>query len=1579
MHNIEGVGTIVKLRAQWAGVEVYPSEVRVLMRPDLSLVAVSGSMGTTLAPAKNDRVQLNEHEAVATAVSHAAGRKVSPDELLADLSSGDTITFQSQAPSDLVLPQGARAKSIIFQTKAGPTWAYFIEFYIGSPEHTDGPALRYIVAARDGRLLDVRNLTFDATFGYRVWAKDTGDLRPLDGPVQDFAPHPSGLPDGYVPGPIASSLVQADGFNTNPQGQSDPWLSSSAVQTKGNNVDAYADHASPDGFSAGDIRPATSSSRNFDYTFDLGAEPGANETQTMAAVTQLFYTLNWMHDYWYDSGFDELAGNAQRNNFGRGGQGGDALLAEAQDDLLAGRRNNANMSTPSDGLAPRMQVFVWSGQRLASVTSNAFASPVSANTAAFGPVQFNVSGSLVVADDATATATDACQTLVNTVSGSIVLVDRGNCSYVIKAGNLQSAGAAGMILANNRAGTAPGMGGTANVSIPLLSITEAEGTTLKTALLDGPTTATLERISRPEIDAVFDSSLVAHEWGHYLHNRLADCGNIQCRGMGEGWGDFLGLHTQLQEGDDLSGTFAGAGYATIGRPNGPYFGTRRFAFSVDPAKNALSLRHISDGESMPPGPTDASGAPNSEVHNTGEIWASMLFEGYIALVRTSVGSGASRTFVQVQRAMSRYVVASLLITPDNATFIEARDALLAAALAQNPSDFEILAQAFARRGAGTCAVAPPRGTLDNVGVVEDTTLSPQLVLSDITVDDGLFSCDADGVLDAEERGEVRLVISNVGHVPSTGGQLVLTSTAPGIRLENGGQVTLPALGPLGSAEIKLEVEVDAGLQGLGRLVLSAELQSAQGCVPVSTSTVYVRYNTDDQPGSTVDDVNARETAWTIGGDDAALIWSRESRRPFDAQWQGRSFHTHSDTWLMSPPLQVSSSAGFSVNFEHRYQFEAGEADGSGTNWDGAVIEISDNGGQGWQDIEAWADPGYRGVLTDRSGNPLADRPALVGTSTSWPDYSPVHLDFGTNFAARTVQLRLRIGTDAASALTGWQLDNFWVTGIDNAPFIEAVEDQTLCPEELTADAGDDQTVPPSSAVVLDGSGSQSFHGLPLAYAWTQVAGPPVVLERADQAVAAWAAPRLAQDTEYEFDLTVDDGQRQASDRVVVTVQGDPSQFPVADAGDDARAAAGETVIIDASQSTGPQGMQLSWQQLEGPTVPLSDAQGAVARFEAPGDSAETQLVFQVTASFNGQQDVDQVTVTVSPVGALIADAGQDQDVGPADIVRLDGRASRGPGQLTFSWAQTEGPTVDLSVVDSVTASFKAPVAAEASTLHFEVTVSNGSASATDAVVVQVQAKPEAPEPPPLEEESGCVCVQNTQRPKMSGFFGIAGLLLLALLSFAGCKDAGQHAKELNVAFVDPNLKVDTYIERFETETRDVWAGREQIADSLGLKPGQAVADIGAGTGFFSFLFANRVGTDGKVYALEISDRFIEHIRDEAKSKKMAQVVAKKSGTESISMPENSLDVAFICDTYHHFEDPAAVMKSVHKALKKGGRVFVVEIIREEGITTDKWILDHVRAGKATFTKEIEAAGFRSVAPPSLPFLKETYMMSFEKI
>jgi len=122
--------------------------------------------------------------------------------------------------------------------------------------------------------------------------------------------------------------------------------------TQGNNVQAYTDvdaNNSPDAGSS----PSGGSALSFDFPLNLTQAPSAYRP---AAVTNLFYLNNFIHDVQYQYGFDEAGGNFQVNNYGRGGLGNDSVQAEAQD---GAGTNNANFGTPPDGQRPRMQMFIW--------------------------------------------------------------------------------------------------------------------------------------------------------------------------------------------------------------------------------------------------------------------------------------------------------------------------------------------------------------------------------------------------------------------------------------------------------------------------------------------------------------------------------------------------------------------------------------------------------------------------------------------------------------------------------------------------------------------------------------------------------------------------------------------------------------------------------------------------------------------------------------------------------------------------------------------------------------------------------------------------------------------------------------------------------------------------------------------------------------------------------------------------------------------------------------------------------------------------------------------------------------------
>jgi large repetitive protein len=129
-----------------------------------------------------------------------------------------------------------------------------------------------------------------------------------------------------------------------------------------------------------------------------------------------------------------------------------------------------------------------------------------------------------------------------------------------------------------------------------------------------------------------------------------------------------------------------------------------------------------------------------------------------------------------------------------------------------------------------------------------------------------------------------------------------------------------------------------------------------------------------------------------------------------------------------------------IDFDHRFGFEDG---GVAPFFDGGMIEISRNGGP-WEDISTFIEPGYGGTLFVGSGNPLGGRRAFVSRSASFPARDHLTLNLGTAFAGQTVRIRFRIGTDAAAADFGWEIDNIAFQGITNLPFSQYIADLSEC-------------------------------------------------------------------------------------------------------------------------------------------------------------------------------------------------------------------------------------------------------------------------------------------------------------------------------------------------------------------------------------------------------------------------------------------------------------------------------------------------------------------------------------------------------
>lgn len=216
----------------------------------------------------------------------------------------------------------------------------------------------------------------------------------------------------------------------------------------------------------------------------------------------------------------------------------------------------------------------------------------------------------------------------------------------------------------------------------------------------------------------------------------------------------------------------------------------------------------------------------------------------------------------------------------------------------------------------------------------------------------------------------------------------------------------------------------------------------------------------------------------------------------------------------------------------------------------------------------------------------------------------------------------------------------------------------------------------------------------------------------------------------------------------------------------------------------------------------------------------------------------------------------------------------------------------------------------------------------------------------------------------------AVILLLSLVVYA---EEQSVRPGINSYYQNPDWQ--QWVNTFERPGREVYDKRAAIVAASGVSPGMSVADIGAGTGLFTRLFADRVGPDGRVYAVDISSTFVENILRSADGLGYDNVVGVVNSARDVALDAEVLDLAFLVDTYHHFEYPASMLASIHKALRPGGRLIVIDFRRDPRFSS-RWVMGHVRAGRETVIEEISRAGFRLI--DDKPLLRTNYFLEFRK-
>ena len=175
---------------------------------------------------------------------------------------------------------------------------------------------------------------------------------------------------------------------------------------------------------------------------------------------------------------------------------------------------------------------------------------------------------------------------------------------------------------------------------------------------------------------------------------------------------------------------------------------------------------------------------------------------------------------------------------------------------------------------------------------------------------------------------------------------------------------------------------------------------------------------------------------------------------------------------------------------------------------------------------------------------------------------------------------------------------------------------------------------------------------------------------------------------------------------------------------------------------------------------------------------------------------------------------------------------------------------------------------------------------------------------------------------------------------------------------------------YEGFDRDTWQHPEEVIKNLTIKPGDQIADLGAGSGYFTFRLADAVGPTGKVYAVDIDQDMNAALVERVQEKKYKNIKIMLAKPEDPGLPENNLDLIFSSNTYHHLEHPSAYFFNLRKYLKPQGRIAIIDF-KGEG-----WFqaLSGHYTSSETIQQDMKDAGY--VLDQELPFISKQVFLIF---
>ena len=322
----------------------------------------------------------------------------------------------------------------------------------------------------------------------------------------------------------------------------------------------------------------------------------------------------------------------------------------------------------------------------------------------------------------------------------------------------------------------------------------------------------------------------------------------------------------------------------------------------------------------------------------------------------------------------------------------------------------------------------------------------QLELVSATLADDVASCDADGVLDNGETGNLTVTLMNQGPNNVNHVTLTVTSSNPNVSFPQGNVVAFPPVQKNDESTGTIRVAVN-GAAGIELADFQIAIDSPELGTGAFNVTAKHQVNYDEQLA-----VSATESAdggqgWSVTGDATTVPnidkWQRRALSPTQSVWWGPDNNGQRDGQKLDLPDEqtltsstMTVGAGpLTISLLHRFAFEGG-------NWDGGVVEISTDGGASWSDIGAGA---YNGATNAVTSAPIgANRPAFVSRNLGWPGFITSTLNLGTTYAGQNAMIRFRIGADESTGAPGWDIDTITVTGITNTPFTAFVGETGSC-------------------------------------------------------------------------------------------------------------------------------------------------------------------------------------------------------------------------------------------------------------------------------------------------------------------------------------------------------------------------------------------------------------------------------------------------------------------------------------------------------------------------------------------------------